>query len=285
MLGVIVVAAAACTGGDDPPRPQTAPEDTSPPGTDLADGFVVPDGAALLGPLFPARVFGNGADITAPGWTALLEVEDDPLAVVEDLVHQAEAQGLTAPQPSGCPAGDLRPECTVCSDDRGTYRCGAGLAGNGRVLSIITARTDDPPADYAIVQAYPDARAVATDYVWQSTVAGPAPEDPTEGDAAAVGDELVDGFRLVEGSRSVGPVIAWSDTALVRIVDPDAEQAYIDQVLAAAAEPPQTMTVDRDGVQVRSTIGWIGAGGGELATIAVSEEGKPTYLLLIRMPD
>jgi hypothetical protein len=283
MLGVVVVAAAACTGGDDPPRPQSAPEDTSPSGTDLADGFVVPDGAVLLGPLLPARVFGNGADITAPGWTALLEVVEDPLAVVEDLVRQAEAQGLTAPEPSGCPPGDLRPECSVCSDDLGTYRCGAGLAGNGRVLSIITARTDD--ADYAIVQAYPDARAVATDYIWQPTVAGPAPDDPPEGEAAAVGDELVDGFRLVEGSRPVGPVIAWSDTALVRIVDPDAEQAYIDQVLAAAAEPPQTTTVDRDGVQVRSTIGWIGAGGGELATIAFSQEGKPTYLLLIRMPD
>jgi hypothetical protein len=285
VLGGLLVMLVACTGGNDSPGPQAAPIDTSPPGTELADGFVVPEGAALLGPVIPGAVLTYGGSADAPGWTALLDVDDDPLVALEDLVRQGEAQGLSALVTAGCAAvGDVRPECTTCETSGGFFRCWAILGGDGREVRIHTVRSLDPPADHVLVQSFPGGL-VATDHIWEPSVVDPVPEDPPAPEPPEVGDELVGEFRFVEGSTLVGPAVGSADYALVRIDDPDAEQGYLDQVLAGSEELQDVVTVDHGDVRLRSIVGWVGAGGGDVATIAISTDGKPTYMLLMRMED
>jgi hypothetical protein len=71
------------------------------PGTEIADGLVVPDGAALAGTTFRWRDRydrgGEPAIDEHESWTALLLVEDDPFAVFDDLAAQVRELGPEMP--------------------------------------------------------------------------------------------------------------------------------------------------------------------------------------------
>ncbi|HMJ76061.1 MAG TPA: hypothetical protein VK507_08815, partial [Iamia sp.] len=126
--------AGACT--DDEPRTEDDPPTTEAggPGTDIAEGLVVPDGARLAGvfrrpapdpdpdppdPLPPVIGTAPGGTLpttlptttttttAAPGphgpddWTALLVVDDDPFGAFDDLAAQVRATGPQLPGSAG----------------------------------------------------------------------------------------------------------------------------------------------------------------------------------------
>ncbi|HMJ78390.1 MAG TPA: hypothetical protein VK507_20575 [Iamia sp.] len=112
-LGAVVALAglavlAACgddgpgvAGGDDPPA--EAGDGLLPPGTELGDGLVVPEGAGLAGTVFPLAEIppDSGGPLEAPdGWFALLTLDEgevDPFAVFDALAADVRAAGPDLP--------------------------------------------------------------------------------------------------------------------------------------------------------------------------------------------
>jgi hypothetical protein len=92
---VSVLAVVACSGQED--GPLATPVELAGPGTPLPDGFVVPAGTRLVGPVGPGDAVGG------TGWSAELYVDGDAEAamneVVDELVErQLQLRGECAPQ-------------------------------------------------------------------------------------------------------------------------------------------------------------------------------------------
>jgi hypothetical protein len=70
------------------------------PGAPLGDGLVVPEGAELVGPVFPLPVREpvGGAEPSDPGWAAVLAVTGHPFDAWDGLAGQAQGLGIGAPR-------------------------------------------------------------------------------------------------------------------------------------------------------------------------------------------
>lgn len=94
---------------------------TSPAGTELRNGFVVPEGAVLVGPTFDrgVRLVIDDVEIENEGWTAVLLVTGDPVDVLEGLLADAIAAGYPM-RSAHCSEEDDRPaRCTIGGSRRG----------------------------------------------------------------------------------------------------------------------------------------------------------------------
>ncbi|HEX2052851.1 MAG TPA: hypothetical protein VHJ78_03865, partial [Actinomycetota bacterium] len=104
LIAGAVVWVVAGRGAD---RPDLPADSVSPPGTRLPDGFSVPDGALLLGPVLLRGTQGD----PAAGWTAVLAVEGKPLDAWKRLAgriaERYPGSGVDASAAPGCraPAG------------------------------------------------------------------------------------------------------------------------------------------------------------------------------------
>jgi hypothetical protein len=120
----------------------TAPGATKPPGTELGNGFTVPDGAVLVGFPIP-RVQGQG-------WRAVLLVEGDPRSAIDGLTGQAERAGFSVN--SGCRrtryGGVPAFECEAAGTQQQARRSVfvslyRGLTGFGPASHMIVSYADD----------------------------------------------------------------------------------------------------------------------------------------------
>jgi len=99
----IVLAFAAC--GTDPDSDASPDGDQAvqlaAPGTRLVAGLVVPPGAQLVGPVFPAVPFEGGPEQTTTH-AAVLELDGNPFAAWDDLARQAHDIGVAVPGSGIC---------------------------------------------------------------------------------------------------------------------------------------------------------------------------------------
>lgn len=115
-VGVLFAAAfliAGCSSDAGEPNPQIA-EGVPPlpgPGTELLDGFVVPEGSQLLGPVFPFPQGTYAGQLPESAWSASLVVDGDPRVVVDDFLDQAVTAGLEVK--SNCEVGPRRATCSA----------------------------------------------------------------------------------------------------------------------------------------------------------------------------
>ena len=140
-----------------------SPETTSGPGTPLPDGFAVPDGSVLLGPVLLQEQQGN--------WLAVLAATGDPLPVWRDYARQLADrfpdEGIVPEQAPGCSVdsnGRFGCELTVESPDGSTG--GAAFAG-----ATLVNPPDDVTGRYLVVLRH-ERHPVALD------ADGPRPERP-----------------------------------------------------------------------------------------------------------
>lgn len=110
----------------------------SPPGSFLAQGLVVPAGSRLIGPVFQEPLTGPGEGITK---IAILQIDDDPFAVWDDIAAQARRLGAALPGSGVCrrqsPEGAVLAEYS--GDEVHSLACGAsagGTSAGGRGVSI-----------------------------------------------------------------------------------------------------------------------------------------------------
>lgn len=134
MVGAVVLAVAWAVVGSSPVPGAASPTSGAPgallpPGTALNDGFVVAEGSALVGAVFPIlRAPVQGVPLS--GWTAQLVVDADPIAVFNAYVGQARALGYAMRgdcyvQRSGNGDVELRGYTGL---DAQAVRCGAGYS-------------------------------------------------------------------------------------------------------------------------------------------------------------
>lgn len=121
-----LVLAVSVLPGEQPMEPVLDPAGSIlPAGTPLADGFVVTEGSALVGDVYPQRRAGQEEE---SGWTAQLLVTGDPLSVFEEYVAQAGRLGY--PMTGGCSVAVPQMSPVALSDplakDAHLLQCGAG---------------------------------------------------------------------------------------------------------------------------------------------------------------
>lgn len=122
-MGVLILAAACSAGGPGTSsvsidRTHAVPilaGETHPTGTPLGEGFSVPRGAVLVGPVLPVDAPISVSGVTPQStWAATLVVDGEPLAVYDALVQQAIDHGI-----EGIPWSDLGcvrgPDAAQCS--------------------------------------------------------------------------------------------------------------------------------------------------------------------------
>jgi hypothetical protein len=169
VIGVVVGVTALVTGvglaiaarSSDPGTTTAGAPGTAPPGTELADGVVVPQGATQVGSTFPDVV--TDLDAT-PGWTAVLAVDGDAFDVWDDLATQLGDRGLRMPA-SGLACAWVAPEgeqpIALTGDGppggADALQCRAGAVASepdttGEVLDATVELRSDAAGAYAAVQ-------------------------------------------------------------------------------------------------------------------------------------
>ena len=125
VVGAIAVAWVAGRNGSPslPALPSSGP--TSGPGTPLRDGFAVPDGSVLLGPVLVQE---QGE------WLAVVAVTGDPFAVWRDyarqLANRFPDEGIVPEQAPGCSVDrDSRFGCELAVDSPDGSTGGTVFAG------------------------------------------------------------------------------------------------------------------------------------------------------------
>ena len=248
------------------------------PGTRLGDGFSVPRGAVLAGPVLPenpVRSADGGAPAIRRAWTAVLGVDAAPREVAERLLAQAKAAGL--------PGLPKEPSC---------YQRGCGFtSGLGPPVAPPSGRFVMVDVESQIETSGTWASIGFTD--WGGRDPGgepvgagvppstdpPIPPKPAPGRIPVVGDKV--GFEypeqvtVVDGSAMVSPVIfqPGAPRAVLRVSrDPNAVyRRYVAQ-LRSTAEAGSTIRSGRAHVD-----GW-----NLTTTTASTEFGSFTVDLLTR---
>lgn len=295
---VLVVAAcvlAGCSAGQSPAGDSEG-LDAVPllgPGTELGDGFVVPDGAELT--TWPT---GDGfASDVEPVWKATMVVTGDPVELFNDLAAQAAALGFQVVQQDlgNCSVFTGSVPSTSCRTDG--YRLGDGSLSERVTMSVSVTREGLPVAMVGVAMIDTDRVVEFGDGPWQlrrfepETVTADAPDVDLVPSDVGVGDRLVDvdwhRTTLVEGSRLVASGAsddcAGGMTAVVHVDgDPDdVFDAYAEQLTArvgAYGEPAEELSrSDVFGRRIRTL-----AGAGETslagATMVVGLSGEPTRI-------
>jgi len=307
------------SGASSPPeRVSTAPVpvadgESDGPGTVIADGFFVPDGAVLIGAPLPIGPIGymNGVEEIDDGWVAYLVVPGDPRDVIDQLRTQAADVGLSmrpvaaSQHPEG--SGD-----SFCQRDDAAYYClGFASAEDPADTPTLTAEFHRRPSRGA-APAQSQMRLTYSDTVSDQQrppleffrEVGPSdsplgPEPPavplTWAPLPVVGEPFGLGgsndLDLEAGSELLMPLMLGSViecgtssyTALLAVTgDPDATvQGYIDQTVGPDSEAEPTGRtydgVDDARLTVRD-VSWVGGGG---FTFGVVERPDTSTLLHI----
>jgi hypothetical protein len=259
-----------------------------PPGTQLGDDLVVPDGTSLIGTRFPGHEDG--------AWSAVLLIEDDPFDVVRSLVEQSEAAGLDI--------GANHFQGNACMVFDGTLlECGLVAAGadpeRSYSFSLRWGREQGATYRHLLVSRNPSMHGTGPTITAVETDLPPAPESVDAWEPPDVGEPLAEppkwfDERVVvreEGTTMLAPAgPAWCVTggynAVLRV------EGEPDEVVAGYAA--QFDELGFDGDVTRSTFEGRGiraarhttAGGGNLDAIVVTGEGdEPTLLLISRCND
>jgi hypothetical protein len=260
-------------------------------GSRMDSVLVVPEGAELVGTVFPAAEEGN--------WDAVLLVTgDDPLAVLRDLVDQTDDAGYDV--------STLRSDGAACDVFLGAaLECRAYASRQGAPesyeFSLRWGNLDGASFRHVLVRRdsesiwfEPNLTSVESDL--------PAPPEPVDDwEAPEVGDPVAAppeafGETVVEleaGGRMLGPAThSWSATSGFNVVVALNDDVTVDQVVAAYAaqfehrgfegEISESSFEGRSAVSAR----YRQAGGGEIEAVAVagSEEGS-WFVLLSRAGD
>ncbi len=266
-------------------------------GTELGDGFVVPEGAELL--TWPTRD-GFSSDVE-PVWRAAMVVTGDPVELFNDLAAQAAALGFEVVQQDlgNCRILDRVPPNPWASCHTDGYRLGEGSRSE-RVSLSVSVGDDVLPIAMVGVGTIATERVVEFgDGPWQLRRFEPETGDADAPDVdlvpadIGVGDRLVDAgwhrTTLVEGSRLVaaeaGSSCAGGMTAIVHVDgDPDdVFDAYVDQLTSRVGpygEPDEE--VPRPalfGRRVRM-MGGAGETSQAGATMVVGRDDEPTRILI-----
>lgn len=271
-------------------------------GTPLRDGLVVPDGAALIGPVFPITEGMWTAEVTR--WDALLVVTGPPSQVVAELAAQGEALGAEAA--TGCesfahgPPGGASETCSGAlrwPDGRAVQidlerREASAPGADGRRtpalshLSLVWRdESSDPtsfvPSEPVPVDDLPPPR-------WWAPLARPGePLRPAHAGLRSEGGRVV----LPPGVAEVGPL--WSTGEIIRSVllvtgEPEAAMADLASGIVAAysvageahAEAPTS--AERDGLVLRRQVVSYDLSGYVLT--GVTRPGGPSYLIVDQYP-
>jgi hypothetical protein len=231
---------------------------------ELAGGFEIEPGTALLGAIFP-RPYG--------GWRAVLRVDDDARDVFDRYAAQADALGIPVPDSDGE---------YVCDTDRGAslpYRCSSyGSSDDGGGVNLLLHAGDDDGSGYLLISS-------GDDYFDGAPPLPDGPAAPATGEAltAALTPEGETPVRLVEGSALLGEPIPFlcgtgGYLAVLHVSgDPDA----VFRGYTAQFEQDFDGEVSGDGEVL--TASYTSAGAGTLDATAVL--GEQTYLLIARCND
>lgn len=203
--------------------------DARPEGSELGNGFTVPQGAVLLGPSTPigAEYSYNDVDIFDRGWDATMVVPGDPRDVVAVLKAQSEAAGFDL-RPGDDHQGGMGKVVSYCREaDRG-YVCAArGFMGTGGTADSIdiefvrrNSSAGSPPMSHLWLR-YSDSdrprASVSKPFTTDPDLPlGPEPPPVTQdwpplpqaGEPVLGGSALPDrfpGIDIVEGTRLIGP--------------------------------------------------------------------------------
>lgn len=267
------------------------------PGTELGDGFVVPEGAQLA--TWPT---GEGfASDVEPVWKASMVVTGDPVELFNDLAAQATALGFEVVQQDlgNCRILDRAPPNPWASCHTDGYRLGSGSRSERVTMSVAVGDDVLPVAMVGVGLIASDRVVEFGDGPWQlrrfepETGEAEAPEVELVPPAVRVGDRLVDAdwhrTTLVEGSRLVAAESSTSCaggmTAIVHVDgDPDVVfDAYVDQLTSRVGphgeptdEVPHPPVLGR---RIRM-MGGAGETSGAGATMVVGRDGEPTRILI-----
>ena len=292
IIPVVLLAAGAFRLLRPGPPPPLQAEATSPPGTELRDGFKVPAGAVQLGPLLVLQPQAGRPE----GWKAILAVTGDPLDAWEGYLTQlAElfpSEDVSPSTLSGCRVD--RQEGFGCEiridvpEPSGTVVAGASLLN----------APDDVTGRYLMVlesTRYPEGFGDVYSDLPESWKGGPAPDPDLHRRSPAVGEPLApsttayDGdeqrYVLLEGSEllaqyGVGSLTGGFEVLLA--VSPGAEAGAIGEAYARqAAQIEGETTVD---TYNSGDVGYIrylppgGAGGYQAEIWVVDQPGDRDYV-------
>ena len=299
-LAVAVCVVAGCSSGQ---ASTGDPEDLGEvpllgAGTELGDGFVVPEGAELM--TWPTGADGFSSD-AEPVWGASMWVTGDPIELFNDLAAQATELGFdVVEQDSGdCRILEQTPPYPWISCFTDGYRVGGGVRSERVSMSVSVRGEAVPVAQVGVVTVATERVGEFGDGPWQLrrfepvTARADAPDVDLARSDVGVGDFLVDAdwhrTTLVDGSRLVVSGAESECTAGMKAVvhvdgDPDEVfDAYADQLTARAGafgEPAEATT--RPDVLGRRIRVLIGAGDSSFATatMVVGREGEPTRILI-----
>ncbi len=289
------------------------------PGTPIADGFTVPDGAVLLAAPSPSE----GADGDGRGWIAHLRPQDI-VSTFTDLVAQAERAGFVLGSPSVDPCYAVPDERTLDGEQHpapfepfpegvepSSISCAAtgyrDAAGGIEEIWISAEQrlAIDPPTSTGVIEVRPlaegaeprsigtgqfDLRPLVATQVRLPSVQ--VPMDPPDLDVGAALDSWAgtSGPTLAAGSRLAAPVnrpICQGGffAALDITGDPRAVFAsYVDQIRTASAShgsPPEITSTTQFGRRVDQARATVDdASSAMQATMVTGHEGEPIRLLL-----
>jgi hypothetical protein len=131
---IAVIALAAGCSADH--RPDALAPDLPPlpgPGTELLDGYVVPEGAERLGGVYPFAELVYAGHLPESSWSVSFVVDGDPRVPADDVLDQARAAGL-----------ETRSNCEVTSE-RVMCQVLARRLVNGYLEDELTFRADRGP--------------------------------------------------------------------------------------------------------------------------------------------
>ena len=267
------------------------------PGTELADGFVVPDGAELM-TLPTDEGFSSDAE---PVWRASMLVTGDPIGLFNDLAAQATELGFDVVEQDlgDCRILDLTEPKPWISCRTDGYRLGDGSRSERVTMSVSVSSEALPVAMVGVETVATDRIVEFGDGPWQlrrfepETGEADAPGVDLVPSDVGVGDRLVevDWHRttLVEGSRLVAAEAASSCaggmTAVVHVDgDPDEVfDAYVEQLTSRVGpygEPAEEVPrPDVFGRRIRM-MGGAGETSGAGAKMVVGRDGEPTRIVI-----
>jgi hypothetical protein len=270
------------------------------PGGKLPDGFTVPPGTVMLGPVMPTGVqtVFNGVPVPERGWQATLLVTGDPYDVLDHARREAARAGMPASLilPSSCNTDPTTEtfECGFDAHSPGNFEYPKRGASLGASITRRAGTAKLPPVShlvlrYSRVEGTPNPAPAPTPPPMERTMKPPPFPDHwpallQPGDPTSRGSDI----KIERGTRMVGPPIAaFRGTAAVFEVVGDPQvviDRYTKQLEHAdffPVRPPFSDPVPGTGPSVRMYA--IGDGTGE--AITVPGKGRTTYLHFSIRPD
>lgn len=205
---VLLAAGAFWLQRSGPPPPALPAEATSPPGTELRDGFKVPAGAVQLGPLLVLQPQAGRLE----GWKAILAVTGDPLDAWERYLTQlAELFPSEDVKPATLPGCRVdRQEGFGCEIRVDVPEPGGTVVAGATILNP----PDDVTGRYLMVlesTRYPEGFGDVYSEVPEGWKGGPAPGPDSARRSPAVGEPLAPSTTAYDGDDQRYVLLAGSE--------------------------------------------------------------------------